>query len=173
MAGVISLSGVMAGLLLYIVATAAGLTALLLAVPLLYETLRWAGALYLGWLAWQAVKPGGRSPFEPQNLPPDSPRKLFLMGFLTCFLNPKVGVFYVSLLPQFIAPARGSVFVQSLELGTTQILLSFTVNLLVVLAAARLSNWFASKPLWLAIQRYVMGFVLVALAVRLTTVSRR
>jgi len=172
-AGVISLSGVMAGLLIYIVATAAGLTALLLAVPLLYETLRWAGALYLGWLAWQAVKPGGRSPFEPQNLPPDSPRKLFLMGFLTCFLNPKVGVFYLSLLPQFIVPERGSVFLQSLELGATQILLSFTVNFLVVLVAARLSIWFTSKPRWLAVQRYVMGFVLVALAVRLTRDSRR
>jgi threonine/homoserine/homoserine lactone efflux protein len=172
-AGVISLLGVMAGLLIYVLATTAGLTALFVAVPVAYETLRWAGAVYLGWLAWQAVKPGARSPFEPKNLPPDSPRKLFLMGFLTCFLNPKVGVFYLSLLPQFIAPERGSVFVQSLVLGATQILLSFTVNLLVVLSAAKVWSWFASNPRWLATQRYVMGFVLAALAVRLTIDDRR
>jgi len=172
-AGVISLLGVMAGLLIYVFATTAGLTALFVAVPAAYETLRWAGAVYLGWLAWQALRPGARSPFEPKNLPPDSPRKLFLMGFLTCFLNPKVGVFYLSLLPQFIAPERGSVFVQSLLLGATQILLSFAVNFLVVLTAARISNWFAGNPRWLATQRYVMGFVLAALAVRLTIDDRR
>jgi threonine/homoserine/homoserine lactone efflux protein len=63
--------------------------------------------------------------------------------------------------------------VQSLLLGATQILLSFAVNFLVVLTAARISNWFAGNPRWLATQRYVMGFVLAALAVRLTIDDRR
>ena len=53
------------------VAAAAGLTAVFLAVPMAYEVLKWAGALYLLWLAWQAVKPGARSPFEAQQLPPE------------------------------------------------------------------------------------------------------
>src|SRR5690606_40227010 len=91
-----------------------------LAVPLAYELLKWLGALYLLWLAWEAVRPGARSPFEPRELPPDSPRRLFLMGFLTNVLNPKVAVFYLSIFPQFINTQHGSVFLQSLTLGVTQ-----------------------------------------------------
>jgi threonine/homoserine/homoserine lactone efflux protein len=172
-AGVISLFGVIAGFLVHILAAAIGLTALFMAVPFGYEALKWAGALYLGWLAWQAIKPGAASPFEPQQLPADSPRKLFLMGFLTNLLNPKVAVFYMALFPQFIDPERGSVFVQSLVLGATQMSVSFTVNLLIALSAARIASWFARNPLWLAMQRYLMGFVLAALALRLVFEEKR
>lgn len=172
-AGVISLFGVVTGFLLHMFAAAIGLSALLLAVPLGYELLKWAGAAYLLWLAWQAVRPGARSPFEPQPLPPDSPAKLFAMGFLTNALNPKIAVFYLSVFPQFIDPGRGSVFLQSITLGCTQILVSFTVNLLIALSAAGIASWFARNPAWLAIQRYFMGFVLAALAVRLALEQRR
>ena len=79
-----------------------GITALLLAVPFAYDALRIAGAGYLLYLAWQAVRPGGRSPFQVRHLPKDGPKKLFVMGFLTSLLNPKVAVLYLSLLPQFI-----------------------------------------------------------------------
>ena len=172
-AGVISLFGVIAGFLVHMLAAAAGLTALFLAVPLAYELLKWAGALYLGWLAWQAVKPGARSPFEARQLPIDTPSRLFFMGFLTNALNPKVAVFYLSVLPQFISPEQGSVFVQSVMLGSTQIVVSFSVNLLIALSAAGMASWFACNPRWLAAQRYIMGFVLGALAVRLLFEPRR
>lgn len=172
-AGVISLFGVVTGFLLHMFAAAIGLSALLLAVPLGYELLKWAGAAYLLWLAWQAIKPGARSPFEPQQLPPDSPAKLFAMGFLTNALNPKIAVFYLSVFPQFIDPGHGSVFLQSITLGCTQIVVSFTVNLLIALSAAGIASWFARNPTWLAVQRYFMGFVLAALAVRLALEQRR
>jgi threonine/homoserine/homoserine lactone efflux protein len=172
-AGVISLLGVVAGFFVHLFAAAAGLTAVFLAVPMAYEALKWAGALYLLWLAWQAVKPGARSPFEAQQLPPDSSRKLVLMGFLTSALNPKIAVFYLSVLPQFISPEHGSVFTQSLMLGFTQISVSFMVNLLISLFAATIAGWFINNPSWLAVQRYFMGFVLAALAVRLMLEQRR
>jgi threonine/homoserine/homoserine lactone efflux protein len=57
------------GFFVHLFAAAAGLTAVFLAVPMAYEVLKWAGALYLLWLAWQALKPGARSPFEAQQLP--------------------------------------------------------------------------------------------------------
>ena len=106
-------------------------------------------------------------------LPPDSPAKLFRMGFLTCLLNPKVAVLYLSILPQFVDPERGSIFVQSVLLGTVQIAISFTFNLLIALSAAGLASWFARKPTWLALQRYFMGSVLGGLAVRMALESRR
>jgi threonine/homoserine/homoserine lactone efflux protein len=172
-AGVISLLGVIAGFLVHMFAAAIGLTALFLAVPLAYEVLKWAGAAYLLYLAWQAVKPGARSPFEPSQLPEDPPSRLFFMGFLTNVLNPKIAVFYLSIFPQFVSPEHGSVFMQSLVLGLTQITVSFTVNLGIALSAANLASWFMRNPRWLAAQRYFMGFVLAGLAVRLAAEQRR
>jgi threonine/homoserine/homoserine lactone efflux protein len=172
-AGVISLFGVIAGFLVHMFAAALGLTALFMTVPLAYELLKWAGAAYLLYLAWQAVKPGARSPFEARDLPVDPPRKLFFMGFMTNVLNPKIAVFYLSIFPQFVSPAHGPVFAQSVELGLAQIVVSFSVNLCIALSAARLAAWFARSPRWLAIQCYVMGGVLAALAIRLAAEQRR
>lgn len=172
-AGVVSLFGVIAGFLVHMLAAAVGLTAVFLAVPLAYEILKWVGAAYLLWLAWQALKPGARSLFEPRQLPPDSNVRLFVMGFLTNALNPKIAVFYLSVFPQFVSPASGSVFVQSVVLGCIQIAVSFSVNLLVTVFAAGMASFFARHALWLLLQRWLMGFVLAALAVRLVLEERR
>ena len=86
-AGLISLGGVALGFVFYMLCGAFGITAIVMAVPHAYDALRFAGALYLLYLAWQAVKPGGRSPFQVKDLSKDSPRKLFMMGFLTNLLN--------------------------------------------------------------------------------------
>lgn len=139
-AGVISLFGVIVGFLVHMFAAAIGLSALFLAVPLAYEVLKWAGAAYLLYLAWQAVKPGARSPFEARELPEDSPSRLFFMGFLTNVLNPKIAVFYLSIFPQFVSLEHGSVFIQSIVLGLTQISVSFMVNLAITLSAASLAS---------------------------------
>jgi len=172
-ASAISLLGVVAGFLVHMLAAAAGLTALFMAVPLAYEVLKWLGAAYLFWLAWQSVRPGARSPFEARALSADPPRKLFLMGFLTNLLNPKIAVFYLAIFPQFVSAEHGSVFAQSMVLGLTQIVISFSVNLAILLSAGRMAAWFAGNPHWLAVQRYVMGFVLGALALRLAMEQRR
>lgn len=109
MAGLVSLGGVALGFVFYMLCAAFGVTALLLAVPFTYDALRLAGAAYLLFLAWQAVRPGGRSPFQARALPYDRPRRLFAMGFLTNLPIPKIAVMYLSLLPQFLSPEHGSV----------------------------------------------------------------
>ncbi|SEJ07336.1 LysE family translocator [Paraburkholderia diazotrophica] len=172
-AGLISLGGVALGFVFYMFCAAFGITALLLAVPFAYDALRFGGALYLLYLAWQTVKPGGRSPFQVRELPVDSPRKLFTMGFVTNLLNPKIAVLYLSLLPQFIDPQQGSVLGQSLIFGAIQIVLSISVNSTVAITAGSIAGFLARKPTWLVIQRWLMGTVLASLAVRMATQARR
>lgn len=178
LAGLISLGGVALGFVVYMLCAAFGITALLFAVPYAYDALRLGGAAYLLWLAWQAVRPGGRSPFQVSALPADSPRKLFAMGLLTNLLNPKIAMLYLALLPQFIAvPESGSpaggILVQSLILGFTQIGISVTVNAMIALAAGSIAGFLAGRPLWLLAQRWLMGTMLAALAVKMATEARR
>jgi len=172
-AGLISLGGVALGFVFYMLCAALGITVLVMAIPYAYDALRIAGALYLLYLAWQAVKPGGRSPLQVRQLPQDSPRRLFAMGLLTNLLNPKAAVLYLSLLPQFISPEQGSVLAQSLVLGFTQIAISVLVNALIAVMAGSIAAFLTARPLWLQVQRWLMGTVLAGLAVRMAFDARR
>ncbi|GAB3807211.1 LysE family translocator [Micromonospora zhanjiangensis] len=166
-AGLVSLAGVAVGFLCYLVAAVAGISTVFALVPAAYTVIKLAGAGYLLWLAWQAVRPGGGSVFAPGPLPADRPRRLFTMGLVTNLLNPKIAVLYVSLLPQFVDPTRGHLATQSLLLGGTQIVIALTVNALIVLSAGAITAFLARRPVWLRVQRYVMGSVLAGLAVRI------
>jgi threonine/homoserine/homoserine lactone efflux protein len=172
-AGIVSLGGVALGFVFYMLCAAFGITALLFAVPFAYDALRFAGAAYLLWLAWQAVKPGGRSPFQVKKLAVDSPRKLFAMGLVTNLLNPKIAMLYLALLPQFIDPAAGSVLLQSVVLGAIQIVISVSVNAMIALAAGSIALFLAQRPSWMLVQRYLMGTVLAGLAVRMAFEARK
>lgn len=172
-AGLISLGGVALGFVFYVLCAALGITALVFAVPYAYDALRLTGAAYLLYLAWQAVRPGGRSPFQVRDLPVDGPRKLFAMGFVTNLLNPKIAMLYLSLLPQFIDPAQGSVLSQSLMLGAVQIGVSVTVNAAIAIAAGSIAVFLSRRPGWLLVQRWLMGTVLAGLALRMATEARR
>lgn len=171
--GLISLIGVALGFVIYMICATFGLTALIMAVPLAYDALRLAGAAYLLYLAWQALRPGGRSPFQVHALPPDSTRKLFSMGFLTSLLNPKIAMFYLSVVPQFIDPNAGGVLGQSLWLGATQIMVSVTVNALIIIAAGSIAVFLANRPVLMIAQRWVMGLTLGGFALRMALEGRR
>ena len=172
-AGIVSLGGVTLGTVFYLLCAAFGITALLFAVPFAYDALRLAGAAYLLWLAWQALKPNGRSPFQVRKLKVDSPRKLFAMGFVTNLLNPKMAMLYLALLPQFIDPAAGSVLTQSLALGSMQIVISASVNAMIALAAGSIAEFLGTRPSWLLVQRWLMGTVLAGLAIKMAVEARR
>ncbi|NDI33235.1 LysE family translocator [Chengkuizengella sediminis] len=162
-AGIISLLGVMLGFVIYLFATLVGLASLFNAVPFIYELVKWAGVAYLLWLAWNSFN-SKTSILTPQTLSIETPRKLFLMGFMTNLLNPKIAILYVSLLPQFQDPAQGSLLLQGATLGLTQLIISFIVNLSIVLTASKISTWFSTRPTWQKIQRWFMGSVLTGLA---------
>jgi threonine/homoserine/homoserine lactone efflux protein len=172
-AGVISLGGVAVGFLIYLTATNLGLSAIFVEVPQLYLALRIAGAGYLAWLAFNALRPGGLAVFAPAAMPADSPRRLFAMGLMTNLLNPKIAVLYLSLIPQFVRPADGHVLLQGFVLGGVQIAVALTGNLLILLAAGTIASFFAQRPGWLRVQRYLMGTVLGVLAVKIATDQAR
>lgn len=172
-AGLVSLAGVLLGFVVHLLAAALGLTAVLMAVPMAFDAIRLAGAAYLLWLAWQAVRPGGAAPFEARELPVDSPATLLRMGFLTNLLNPKVAMFYLSFFPQFIDPARGPVLVQTLQLGAVQMAVSGSVNALLVMGAGGITAVLSRSRGWLQAQRWVMGGVLGALALRIAFMEKQ
>jgi threonine/homoserine/homoserine lactone efflux protein len=95
------------------------------------------------------------------------------MGLMTNLLNPKTAMLYLSLLPQFIEPQRGHVLAQSLILGVTQIGVSVSVNATIAVMAGSIAAFLAGRPLWLVVQRYLMGTVLAGLALRMATEARR
>ncbi|MGY4768590.1 LysE family translocator [Kribbella sp. CWNU-51] len=168
-AGLISLAGVGIGFLVYLLAASVGLATLFALVPEIYLTLKLAGAAYLLWLAWNALRPGGSSVFATQELEPDRPRKLFGMGLLTCLLNPKIAILYISLLPQFLDPGRGHLGAQSLVLGLTQLAVGVVMNAVFVITAGSIAVFLARRPTWMRIHRYITGTALAVFAIRLAT----
>ena len=173
-AGMVSLAGTTTGFLFYAVGAAFGLTAVFVAVPVLYDVVRWAGAGYLLWLAWDAVhRRGNGGMFARRDLPPARPGALFRTGMLTSILNPKVALFYLALFPQFVDPARGSILAQSLLLAAVQILIDGFCDMLFVLAASQAASWLAQRPAWLAVQRWVLGGVFAGIALKLALDTRK
>ncbi|MBS0465645.1 MAG: LysE family translocator [Proteobacteria bacterium] len=166
-AGLSSLVGVALGYGVHLLAATLGLTTLLVTVPGAFDALRCAGAAYLLWIAWQALRPAGGAAFDARALARDRPGRLVRMGFLTCLLNPMVAVFYLSLLPQFLHPERGTPLLQCITLGAVQISTGAVTHTLLVLCAARVAQVLGDHRGWVQAQHYVMATVLGLLSLRL------
>ena len=162
MAGWISLAGTGVGFLVYMTMANVGLAVVFVAVPWLYIGFKAAGAAYLGYLAWRVLRPGGRGIFEPQELARDSSWRLFRMGLVTNLLNPKAAIMYLALIPQFIDTARGNTAAQGFNLGLIQIVISMSVNALLVFAAGSVAELVRSRPTFAVWQRRVTGSLLGA-----------
>ena len=171
-AGLVSLAGTTTGFLAHVLAAAFGLSALLAAVPVAYDAIRYAGAAYLAWLAWTTWRSAGPLP-EGAVPAPAAPGSLFRAGLMTSLLNPKVALFQLALFPQFVDPALGSVLAQSLVLGATQLVIVAGFDTLCVLAAADLKRRFAGASRWATLSKRLLAGVFGALAVRLVLEERR
>lgn len=133
--GFAAVAGVTLGLAVWMVAAAFGLTSVLLAFPWLYQAVRWAGVVFLLWLAWEAWAGAGKATSEA-TYDREKLRGLFLRGLTGNLLNPKAAVFYVALLPTFIRPDHGPALGQALTLGGLHLGVSVLVHSLIVLGAA-------------------------------------
>ena len=170
-AGVLSAFGIAAGTLVHITALALGLAALLAAVPLAYDVVRIAGAIYLVVIGLQLMlRP--RTVSDVARLPRSRLRIVFAQAVLTNVLNPKVALFFLAFLPQFVDPAAGAPVPQIVFLGLLFNVQGTLVNVAVALLASRTTHWLRSSERSVAILQRVTGALFVALGARLAASSR-
>lgn len=176
-AGLVATAGITAGNVLQAVLAAAGVSALIAASPTLFDLLRYAGAAYLAWIGgkalWSVVaaRRQGAAPVEAP--PPASARRVFANAVLTNLLNPKIILFYLAFVPQFVAPERGMVGVQIFLLGLILCGMGFLYLAgVAVLSAGAARRVLTSRALRTALDG-VAGVLFLGFALRLLLTERR
>lgn len=133
--GVIAALGIGAGALVHVLAAVLGLSAILASSQTLFDIIKWIGAAYLLWIAATMIRSPRPTPTEASR-PPTDGRRLFRAAMLVNILNPKVALFFLAFLPQFVDPAAAVPALQILFLGLWFDLVGTLVNVIVALAAA-------------------------------------
>lgn len=172
-AGLANVAGVAVGLAVWSTATVVGLTAVLLAVAPLYAFIRYAGAVYLVFLGFQALRSafrGEASAAVARNSSPVAPRTAFRQGLLSDLGNPKPGAFMTSLLPQFVS-GGGSPALQLATLCLIFEAMAVAWFLFYVLAVSKATHIFARSRVRRGLDA-ITGTVLVAFGLRLATEQR-
>jgi threonine/homoserine/homoserine lactone efflux protein len=167
-AGFRAVLGVTVGLAFYMILAVAGVAELIAAAPLVYGLLRWAGVLFLLYLAWEAWR--GVDEASPGH-PADVDHAPFWRGLVANVLNPKAAVFYVTLLPGFIADDHAPFWIQALMLGSVHLLVSFVIHSAIVIGAARMGAPLASEGRATAVRR-LMAVAIALIAVWLAWETR-
>lgn len=160
-AGLAAVAGITLGLSLWMVAAAFGLTEVVMRWPALYQAIRWAGVLfllYLAWDAWRSTDATARQTPEPALR-----RQLFRRGLIGNLLNPKAALLYVVLLPGFMRPGYGAPLVQALALGSVHIGVSIVVHSAIVLTASRAGGSLLTRQ-QSPVMRTLMALSLVVVA---------
>ncbi|MGA2627387.1 MAG: LysE family translocator [Candidatus Bathyarchaeia archaeon] len=166
-AGIVSALGIDVGTLVYTLVTAIGLSALLLSIPILFNAIRYAGALYLAYLGFRMLfakitKTRGTAEGKPEHIPL---RSVFRQGVTTNMLNPKVALFFLAFLPQFVDQSKGQVALQLVLLGLMFDTSGTSVNVVVATLAGRVGDSLKKRSTFSRIQRILPAVILIALAI--------
>jgi threonine/homoserine/homoserine lactone efflux protein len=171
-AGLLSVFGLATATLIHAVAMALGLSTLFLYSPLAFAVVKYLGAAYLIYLGIGALL--SRGTLQPvAAAAPLSRGAIYRQGVVTDLLNPKVALFFIAFLPQFVDPAVGSPTMQILFFGLLFHITGVPVNLMVALAGGRLAKLLARRPGWARVQNWITGAVLVGLGLRLALSEQR
>lgn len=163
-AGLLSVLGIGAGVVVHTVLAAFGLSRLFLHVPAAYTFVKYAGVAYLLYLAWRILR--DRSDTVVAGVPrQDNPARLIGQAFLTNLLNPKAALFFIAVLPQFATQSSGdALFAELLALGLMVVALSMIVNALYAVLGARVAGVFQRSPRADRVQKWVSAGTLGAIA---------
>ena len=176
-AGILTSAGLEVGTLVHTLAAAVGLSAVLATSATAFALVKGAGAAYLLVLGVLALRQAGRlraaSAAPAPGAPPPSAWRLLGHAAATGTLNPKVAVFFLAFLPQFVRPERGSVFAQFLALGLILSALGFAWASILAMVAGRARTRLVASPRFAAWRERVTGTVLIALGLRLALAERR
>jgi threonine/homoserine/homoserine lactone efflux protein len=164
-AGIVSSLGVFVGCWVHILAAAFGIAALLRSSPLAFNVVRYAGAAYLIYLGIKML--AQKTDLSSQQLKAESLGAIFRQGAITNMLNPKVAIFFLAFLPQFIDASRGSVALQIVVLGLIFNIGGTLVNLAVAYAGGTLGELLRRNQSIARLQRRFTGLIFVALGLRL------
>ncbi len=172
-AGLLAALGVNAGAYVHLVAAVTGLSAVLMASAVAFSVMKWVGAAYLVWIGVRAIASAAKATAAAEpTLRGRSARAIFWQGFLSDAMNPKVAIFYLAFLPQFVEPAAGHPLRQLLVLGLTVNMVALPVNALLVLAAARLTRSMRGSRRLAAWSQRVLGATFIGLGARLALERR-
>lgn len=171
--GVTASLGVGAGALVHVLAAVLGLSAILASSQTLFNLIKWAGAAYLLWIAFSLIRNGGGSGGEGAPRPPAGGWRLFRAAMLVNLLNPKVGLFFLAFLPQFVDPEAAVPALQILALGLWFDFAGTLVNIAVALAAAGTAARLRDVAWAGRAARWVAATAMGALAVQLALSGRR
>jgi threonine/homoserine/homoserine lactone efflux protein len=162
-AGAASMLGIQVGALVHVAAAALGLSGLLAASALAFDTVKYLGAAYLvGIGLWTLVR-GGSPTDSDEKRPPTRYRRRFAQGVIVQILNPKTALFFLAFLPQFVDPAAGRPGLQMLVLGLVFVALAIVSDGAWVLVAGTAADRLRGRAGFLRAQRYVSGTVFVGL----------
>lgn len=170
-AGLFVTLGLCTGLLIHISAVALGVAAMVQASTVAFAAIKTAGAVYLLYLAWQAFR---ANPSDPDPHKPDRLRsgKLYLRGIVMNVTNPKVAIFFLAFLPQFVKPDIGPVTPQVMVFGALFILSTLVVFGSVAIGAGALRRWFSKSAQTQKILNRIAGCVFAGLALKLLAAQR-
>ncbi|KQU86857.1 lysine transporter LysE [Variovorax sp. Root318D1] len=163
--------GISSADLVHTLFAATGITALVATWPPSFDLLRYAGALYLLWLAAQALRSNAGLPAGAR-VQPSAFARIVHMAFLNNLVNPKALLFFMVFLPQFVDPARGSVPLQLVQLGVMLSVAALAFNTLLGACSGQVGRWLQRRPGAERFQRGLLALVMVGLAIRLLLLDR-
>jgi len=170
-AGIVSALGILGGCVVHMIAAVIGLSALIAQSAVAFDIIKYAGAAYLIYLGIRSIINKTNSFNLPKNIERQSLWKIFWQGVITNVLNPKVALFFLAFLPQFIDPSKGNTYLQILLLGSWFNISGTVVNIVVAILFGKLGAWLQGSSWFVKWQGKLTGLILIGFGLKVALSS--